>query len=478
MAISALLILCSLLAPRTVHAEPPAKPTATPEEQILRALEQRVELNCREVELHDFIDFIKLLASLEITVDPKTYDDPGVQQVITINCHCKGVKLRTALDVALADFDLRWFVWDGTICIGPSERADVRLQTRVCDVADLVARKGQDGRVSNDFGPLIDTILRTIRPSSWSRQGAYGAVAAMEAPGVTALVIHQRREVVEDIHQLLSKLRRLRPPGDILAPPASRPAAQSPRLPSAMICRKETGLTKGLRQAEMKGRILPEPAILPEERLRLALERPVDRDFVETPLEDVIAYLKDFTDAHVEPDRIALDDEGIGLDCSMTFLHKGIKLRSALTLMLERQGLTWLVKDEVLLITTPDRAGRMPLTEVYGVSDLVAAVDAQGRAFNDFDALIRTITRTIAPKTWDSTGGRAAIVPFEAPGIAAIVVAHRREAHEAIGQLLGDLRRLRRPGADTSLPIKNRVPKTQRSQPAVPLNWILKGGSS
>ena len=47
---------------------------------------------------------------------------------------------------------------------------------------------------------------------------------------------------------------------------------------------------------------------------------------------------------------------GIGTDTPVTKNLKGITLRSALRLMLRELSLTYIIKDEVLLITTPEEA--------------------------------------------------------------------------------------------------------------------------
>ena len=94
------------------------------------------------------------------------------------------------------------------------------------------------------------------------------------------------------------------------------------------------------------------------------------------PLQDVIDYLKDSHGIMIQIDKKALDDVGIGSDATVEIDLKGISLRSALKLMLRPLDLTYIVKDEVLLITTPDEANNRLVTRVYPVADLVLPVGA------------------------------------------------------------------------------------------------------
>jgi hypothetical protein len=71
----------------------------------------------------------------------------------------------------------------------------------------------------------------------------------------------------------------------------------------------------------------------------------------------------------------------------------------ALNLMLRELDLTYLVEDEVLLLTTAQAAAKRLSTKVYRVADLVAADDPQQQAQNR-DLLVHVITVTVAPESW------------------------------------------------------------------------------
>ncbi|MGI9176387.1 MAG: hypothetical protein ACR2IT_00850, partial [Pirellulales bacterium] len=116
-----------------------------------------------------------------------------------------------------------------------------------------------------------------------------------------------------------------------------------------------------------------------EQAIYTALDEPVSRfEFTETPLRDVIAQIRDAHNIPVELDVKALEDAGIDLDTPITQNLSGISLRSALRLLLGNIDLTYLIKDEVLLITTKEKAQENLVVKVYPVADLVMPINPGG----------------------------------------------------------------------------------------------------
>ncbi|MCR4415824.1 MAG: hypothetical protein NUV77_25700, partial [Thermoguttaceae bacterium] len=115
-----------------------------------------------------------------------------------------------------------------------------------------------------------------------------------------------------------------------------------------------------------------------EQRINEALSEPTKIDFTDTPLSDVIAYLEEYHKINIEFDNKALEDAGVGTDTAITRNLQGVSLRSALRLMLRDLNLTYVIQNEVLLITTPEDAGTRLSTRVYPVADLVLPIQSMG----------------------------------------------------------------------------------------------------
>ena len=113
-----------------------------------------------------------------------------------------------------------------------------------------------------------------------------------------------------------------------------------------------------------------------EKKIYEALDKKVENfEFTETPLRDVIAAVEDSQGIPVEIDSKAFEDAGLDLETPLTKSISGVSLRSALRLLLGDLDLTYIIKDEVLLITTKDKAAENIVVKVYPVADLVLPVN-------------------------------------------------------------------------------------------------------
>lgn len=107
-----------------------------------------------------------------------------------------------------------------------------------------------------------------------------------------------------------------------------------------------------------------------EEKIYFALNDDTRLEFIETPLDEVVDFLRDVHDINIELDTGELENAGIGTDVRITQNLKGISLRSALRLMLKDLDLTYVVRDEVLLITTARQAGENEV-RIYNVAHVL-----------------------------------------------------------------------------------------------------------
>ena len=108
-----------------------------------------------------------------------------------------------------------------------------------------------------------------------------------------------------------------------------------------------------------------------EDAILAALAEQTSMDFTETRLHEVVDFLQAEHGIHVRIDRRALEDVGIASDTPITFAISNISLRSGLELMLRDLDLTWMVVNDVLLITTPEEAEEVMLVKTYDVADLL-----------------------------------------------------------------------------------------------------------
>jgi len=115
-----------------------------------------------------------------------------------------------------------------------------------------------------------------------------------------------------------------------------------------------------------------------EQRIFGELNRTTNLDVVEMPLRDVVAYLSEVHGIPIVLSAKKLEEASVSGDTPITKSVRGITLRSALRLLLRDLELTYVIRDEVLQITTPEDAESQLLTKVYPVGDLVVPITTGG----------------------------------------------------------------------------------------------------
>lgn len=144
-----------------------------------------------------------------------------------------------------------------------------------------------------------------------------------------------------------------------------------------------------------------------------ALDSTTQMEFIDTPLSEVIEYLKDMHAIEIQLDQRTLDDVGIGTDTPITRSIAGIKLRSALRLLLADLDMTYIVRDEVLLITTRESA-RAPENMIVRLYPVAALVGDGEEMKTNVARLVQAVT--VLPGPWRVADGcEVAAGPSTAP---------------------------------------------------------------
>ncbi len=239
-----------------------------------------------------------------------------------------------------------------------------------------------------------------------------------------------------------------------------------------------------------------------EKEIESRLNQSVNLNFNNLPLKDVLEDIRAMYQINIVPDMAALEQEGISLERPVTLKLEQISLKSALNLMLRNVHLTWVVKDEVLQITTESQARGKMTTVTYQVTDLILPVEnhgsVSGTTMNPLitrgtgtsggnnnapggqpspiqtplslsggqpvgnptggelgqsdsnwnkkngqtteEALIRLITSTIEPQSWSTVGGSGTIEYY--PLTMSLVINQTPNIQEQVADLLNNLRRL------------------------------------
>lgn len=89
-----------------------------------------------------------------------------------------------------------------------------------------------------------------------------------------------------------------------------------------------------------------------ETEIRAALDETTEGDFTDQPLTDVLDYLKQRHDIEIQIDDRALSDSSVSTETPITHRFKGLTLRSALRRVLGDLDLTYVIRNDVLVVTT------------------------------------------------------------------------------------------------------------------------------
>ncbi len=199
--------------------------------------------------------------------------------------------------------------------------------------------------------------------------------------------------------------------------------------------------------------------------IRRALGKPVSVRFKETPLNQVIATLREKSGVPILLDLRALEEASasppeaqkqpakqqpvkhseprLSPKTPVTAELRDVSLESGLFAVLQPLGLTYTFDHECLLVTTPEGADQRLTTRCYNVADILGLSDDCNEGIEgEYDELIEAIISPIEPTMWDNVGGNGSISPFDAQGIHALVVSQSWGIHRKIEHLLGELRRL------------------------------------
>ena len=144
-------------------------------------------------------------------------------------------------------------------------------------------------------------------------------------------------------------------------------------------------------------------------------------------------------------DKAALDEIAISPESEITVRLRAITLRAALKIIFKEPGLedlTFMIEDEVLLITTRGQASSTLVVRIYPIDDLVevGAREAQTDK-NEPSVLIDTVTACVERDSWKRNGDGHGEIQYLEPAM--LVVSQSYEVQRQIKALLDQIRRVK-----------------------------------
>ncbi|MCU0705773.1 MAG: hypothetical protein MUF18_17535 [Fimbriiglobus sp.] len=179
-------------------------------------------------------------------------------------------------------------------------------------------------------------------------------------------------------------------------------------------------------------RKLNAPQLSPdEEKLLRSLDAAIARGLKDAPFQEAVQLLSTTIDQKIYVDTKSLEARGVNLDDKVD-VPGGVSARSALRIMLQTKGLTFVLREGVIQVVTVEEAKRQCVARAYDVRDLVSG----GGAFNNplvwgpyIDAvqteanariIIDSIKKGVEPAAWEENGGVGSVT-FHYPTMSIIV---------------------------------------------------------
>jgi hypothetical protein len=127
-------VLAAAALPALVRGASPSEAEQRIEEQLGAA----TDIEMTETPLSEFAAFLSQKHGIEVKLDHKALDDMGMGRDMPVTLNAKGIRLSSALDLALADLGLDWEVHSDVLRITTPSAAGERVETRLYVVRELV----------------------------------------------------------------------------------------------------------------------------------------------------------------------------------------------------------------------------------------------------------------------------------------------------------------------------------------------------
>ncbi len=343
---------------------------------IHRKLDQKQNFDF-DVPLAEFMAWLEESLKVNVIFDRRALHDNAIDEN-TDSCYlwAQGISYRSALNLLLEPLDLAWLVDENGITITTREVEDETLTVTVYPVWDLVKSPLSNRPGDADPHPLIHCITSTIAPETWSQVGGPARVTYFKG----MLTISQTSRTHATIVSLLKGIRRF---------PVTRKHDNM----------REVIRTVGLDDDDRKAAIVR------------ALQKRDSFYLVEVPLSEAAEMLREKIKVPIQFDRRSLEDESIDATSDTVSVQlKDVTVGEALSLMLKEHNLRWVIRDEVVMITTQAMAEETLRTRLYHCRALATVDDASPtQRLDDLTALANNIQATISPDSWDEVGGPGAI---------------------------------------------------------------------
>ncbi|QDT04165.1 hypothetical protein K227x_25540 [Rubripirellula lacrimiformis] len=175
-----------------------------------------------------------------------------------------------------------------------------------------------------------------------------------------------------------------------------------------------------------KAESIPVDAAATHEAIRKALGSRDSVSIVDMPLNDAVVSLSAQFDVPIVIDSRSLEEIGLSPEEPVNVQLSNVSLRSILKLMLREYELTYVIRDEVLMVTTIEAAEHSLTVRAYRLPEAILSYD---------QPFMEALKNSVVSDTWDTLGG-----PSTATMVGPVLVVSTTESvHEDVIALIAKI---------------------------------------
>lgn len=387
-----------------------------PSEAVLDALDRRPEIEFRDTPLRDALRQLAEWGEFNLFLEEPPGPPAADPFAVPVSARFAQASLEAVLEDLLQPRGLDWHLRHDCLWVAPKERVTGRHFTRVYEATEIL-------RGGTSLARLVQTVT--------------GALDSGTDPGLavagsgSVLLVRGSQNTQREVAGLLSELEDLAL--EAAEDPAKQPAPQvgGPRLPVRLATFRPRGTTRIKAVGSRNEEELAEADHSPAARWLAALEERDDYDLAPRPLRQQLLEMLAPTQLPVVIDLPTLVAEGrdAALERPRALRLANARLEAALGVLLEPEGLTWIIHLDRVWITTERRAAAERELKVYDVANLLEA----GHELDDLSGAVAAVL----PGEGDEPGRKA---QPRVQGLGEVLVVRASQpAHWELAQVLAEL---------------------------------------
>ena len=421
---------------------------------IERKMQQRIDVVLFKQPLKDVMSSLGTKLDVPFCIDERALAEVGMDSNTPVSIDLRNIKAEVAMSLLMKSLQLAWLVRDDMVIVTTAEAAEQELEVRIYQCQDFIEiaslSQNQNGAITRSIGGFQNIPPGRIHGEGFRNDqsaGSDGRLPATRSPYPQVYtassdgVSRHRDRTLDDLIKLISR---------VIKPPSWEDQGGSGTIGSlagGILVISATSTVHAevgqlLQELRMAKKIRPSAAITSSSKLSVIeqkMQQRIDVVCFGQSLKEVLDTLADKLNVPFYIDERALMEVGLDTNTPVNINLTNVKAVVAMRLLMNSLSLTWVIRDDLVLVTTFEAAEEELVLRVYPCLDFLESVGQSSRRSwrkKGLDNLIEVIQNKISAESWAKVGGAAVIVEYGA----VLVVTQLPSIHREVESLLRGLR--------------------------------------